>query len=148
MQQGRDSSRQGGLSLMELLLFALVLAITAAIVVPKYSRADVDDRLLAMRSRVAAVRAQIQRYAEQHGGAWPDAETFAAQMTGQTDVSGSPLAGDSEGRQFGPYLQQVPANPYTGGNVVSNGPVGSSDWFYEPRNGYFTANHSAESRGY
>ena len=133
---------------MELLLFALVLAITAAILVPKYSRADVDHRLLAMRSRVAAVRAQIQRYAEQHAGAWPNADAFTAQMTGRTDVSGSPLAGNSEGRQFGPYLQQIPANPYTGGNVVNNGPVGSSDWFYEPRNGHFTANHSAESRAY
>ena len=148
MRQERDSSRQGGLSLMELLLFALVLAITAAIVVPKYTRADVDDRLLVLRSRAAAVQAQIQRYTEQHGGAWPDAETFAAQMTSRTDASGFPLAGDSEGRQFGPYLQQIPANPYTGGNVVSNGPVGSSDWFYEPRNGHFTANHNAEARGY
>ncbi len=148
MQQGRDSSQQGRLSLMELLLFALVLAITAAIVVPKYTHADVDNRLVVLRSHLAAVRGQIQRYAEQHGGAWPDVEAFAAQMTGRTDVSGSPLSGDSEGRQFGPYLQQIPANPYTGGNVVSNGLVGSSDWFYEPRNGHFTANHSAESRGY
>jgi type II secretory pathway pseudopilin PulG len=133
---------------MELLLFALVLAITAAIVVPQYTRADVDHRMLVLRTRLAAVRGQIQRYAEQHGGAWPNAEMFAAQMTGRTDVSGLPLSGDSQGRQFGPYLQQIPVNPYTGGNVVSNGPVGSSDWFYEPRNGYFTANHSAEARGY
>ena len=148
MRHGCDSSRQGGLSLMELLLFALVLAITAAIVVPKYTHADVDNRRAVLRSRAAAVRAQIQRYAEQHGGAWPGVETFAAQMTGRTDASGSPLTGDFVGRKFGPYLQQIPANPYTGGNVVSNGPVGSSDWFYEPRNGHFTANHSAESRGY
>jgi type II secretory pathway pseudopilin PulG len=133
---------------MELLLFALVLAITAAIVVPKYSRADVDGRLMLLRSRVAAVRAQIQRYAEQHGAAWPAVETFAAQMTGQTDASGAPAGDDLSGRRFGPYLQRIPANPYTGGNVVSNGPVGSSDWFYEPRNGYFAANHSAESRAY
>jgi type II secretory pathway pseudopilin PulG len=132
---------------MELLLFALVLAITAAIVVPKYTHAHGDNRLLVLRSRAAAVRAQIQRYAEQHGGAWPKAETFAIQMTGRTDASGSPLAGDSQARTFGPYLQQIPINPYTGGNLVSNGPVGSSDWFYEPRNGHFTANHSAESRG-
>ena len=132
---------------MELLLFALVLAITAAIVVPQYTRADVDGRMRVLRSRLAAVRAQIQRYTEQHRGAWPDAEAFAAQMTGRTDVSGLPPAGDSEARTFGPYLQQIPANPYTGGNVVNNGPVGSSDWFYEPRNGHFTANHNAGFRG-
>ena len=84
----QQTEQPGGVSLVELVILALVLAITAAIVVPQFSRAGQDSRLGLLRRHLATIRAQISRYEQQHDGQWPAAELCARQMTGRTNLAG------------------------------------------------------------
>jgi hypothetical protein len=63
-------------------------------------------------------------------------------MTGTTDISGR------EGKDFGPYLHDIPVNPYNGHNTVGGGQVGTSAWFYDAKTGEFRANDSKEHAGF
>ena len=96
LQASRDR-----VTLAELVILVLVLAIVAAIVVPQYSRASQDGRLTGLRTRLATVRAQISQYEEQHNGQLPTAGLFAEQMTSATDVQGKLITG-----AFGAYSSQ------------------------------------------
>ena len=136
----------------------LVLSVAATVMVPRFSQATMDDRTPTLRSRLAIIRAQIQRYHDQHDRQWPTVADFHSQMVSQTDPQGQrpadqrqdiplddPPAGD---RLFGPYLLRIPDNPFTGGNSVGDGPVGATDWFYDQNTGEFRANDSHEHRRY
>ena len=144
----QQTEQPGGVSLVELVILALVLAITAAIVVPQFSRAGQDSRLGLLRRHLATIRAQISRYEQQHDGQLPSAELFARQMTGRTNLAGQSPEPDSDGKRLGPYLQFIPDNPVTGGNTVGSGPVETSDWCYDQHTGNFHANDSAAHLGY
>ena len=76
------------------------------------------------------------------GVAIANVANFAAQMTGQTDVSGS-----TSGTGFGPYLQSVPNNPFTNTNTVGSGASGSSAWYTDGA-GTFRANDTAAHAAY
>ena len=103
---------------MEVLIVALVLAITAWVLVPQFSQAANNGRLHALSAEMQALRAQIERYRVDHGGRYPDAANFVAQMTGRTGLDGTRRETKGEGPTFGPYLRQIPVNPLTGGNRV------------------------------
>lgn len=133
--------RARGMTLIELLIVVIVLALLAAIVTPQFSRAEDDTRLLTLRSNLLDVRAQIRLYRTQHGDTFPELNQFVEQMTSYSSPQGQIGRERSATCSLGPYLQNIPTNPYTGGNSVGNGPVGTSDWFYDPASGLFRANH-------
>ena len=123
------------------LVGAIALALLAAIVTPQFSRADEDSRLANLKSNLLDVRAQIRLYRTQHGDNYPDLENFVEQMTTWSNARGQTQPERSPEYPFGPYLRSLPPNPYTGGTRVGNGPVGTSDWYYDPAGGLFRANH-------
>lgn len=133
--------RTRGLTLIEVLIIVIVLALLAAIVTPQFSRAEGDERLDVLRAHLLDVRAQLRLYQTQHGDRHPDLEQFVRQMTGFTSADG--LTGDRRGPDhgLGPYLHTIPLNPYTGGASVGSGPAGTSDWHYDENSGLFRANH-------
>jgi general secretion pathway protein G len=162
-------SRQRGLTVIEVLIIAIVLAILAAVVAPQLTRGSADTRVATMKANLLDVRAQIRLYRSQHANRFPTLANFAAQMTRLTDIEGrtatpSDQAGTAAqpgtavpstkldptssptvitGRALGPYLPSIPPNPYTGGSNIGKGPIGTSDWFYDERTGLFRANHGA-----
>ena len=140
--------RGGGAKFMEFVIFAMVVGITAAVVVPQFSPAKPDGQTAALRSHLATIRAQLQQYQEQHEGQWPSGADFAAQMTSATDVLGEVLTDVRADERRGPYLQRIPANPFTGGSRIGSGAVGTSDWYYAPLTGEFRANDSLVNTQY
>jgi general secretion pathway protein G len=134
---------QKGFTLVELLIVAIILAILAAIIVPQFASTTTDAQESALRSDLAALRAAIDLYRQQHGE-YPgvNASNGATCIGGTkgTGTAGTALAlrdqlvrysnanGDScslqtagaENFQFGPYLKedQIPANPITGSAVI------------------------------
>lgn len=132
--------RARGLTLIEVLIVLIVLALLAAIVTPQFTRADTDGRLSVLKANLLEVRAQIRLYRTQHGDRYPDLDPFVQQLTACSTPDGSPGAGDGQ-HGLGPYLRAIPPNPYTGGATVGNGPIGTSDWHYDPATGLFRANH-------
>jgi general secretion pathway protein G len=136
-------ARARGLTLIEVLIVVIVLALLAAIVTPQFSRAEQDTRLGALKTNLLDVRAQIRLYRTQHADRLPELDEFVEQMTQRSTQEGQTQVNGKAKQAFGPYLESLPANPYTGGNRVGDGPVGTSDWYYDSATGLFRANHDA-----
>lgn len=125
----------------EIAIAAALLCVVSAITLPTFSKAEADDRLNTLCETLQSVRSQITLYNIQHDGRWPVQAAFAEQMTGKTNVKGSTDARDGD-VLFGPYLNDIPANPFTGGNAVTGG-----DWRYDQTSGRFIADDGGQTRG-
>lgn len=137
-----------GWTLVEGLIIVLVTGTLAAITLPRFAQAEGDPRLRVLNATLVDMRAQLRLYWVQHGRTWPTPERFTEQMTlpSRADGAVSPLR---EGCfTLGPYLQSLPANPYTGGNSLGTAAPGTSDWFYDQNTGVFRANHDSAMTGY
>lgn len=135
-------------TLVEIMIVILILGVLAAIVIPQFTSAQATARDNSIKMDLHRIRQQIQIYAEQHSSVYPKLATFEAQMTLASDLMGATATPGTSGYNLGPYLREVPINPYTANNTVSAGAVGSSAWYYNESNGDFRANDSATSRAY
>jgi prepilin-type N-terminal cleavage/methylation domain-containing protein len=114
--------RKNAFTLVEVLIVVVVLGILAVIVAPRFSSASTDTRASALTRNL---RAGVEHYHPQHDSNYPaDHTTFAAQMTGHTTASGD-LGGG-----LGPYLPDMPNNPYTGTNDISADDGAVTGWYY------------------
>jgi len=129
-----------GLTMIEALVIIIVLGVAAAIVVPRFSEAKSDIRSSAMRTSLKTIQAQISLYRVQHQNRYPALATFTEQMTLATDDTGQTAPSGTEGYPFGPYLQSIPVNPYTGGNHVGTRADETADWHYDESTGEFRPN--------
>jgi general secretion pathway protein G len=142
--------RTGGFTLVEILIVVIILGILASIVLPQFSNASVQARESTMKDILRFMRSEVMLYQAQHGDVapGPDAAGFSAQMTSYTDAAGNTSSTSSDVYKFGPYLSQMPANPFNGKTtvtVVANGgslpaPDGSTGWIYKPQTLQFIAN--------
>jgi len=128
-------------SVSEVVIVAAVLGVVSVMTLPKFSQAGTDERLNTLCQTLQSVRSQITLYNIHHDGRWPLQANFAQQMTGRTNLKGTadPLDGAVI---FGPYLDSIPVNPFTGGNSVTGG-----DWRYDERTGRFAAGDDGVTRG-
>jgi general secretion pathway protein G len=110
-------SPKKGFTLIEILIVVIILGILAAIVIPQFSSASKDARKSAMQSTVQTLRSQIALYKLQHGDVLPD-------LTASGGNNWTLLTTTStgyNGQTVGPYMQQVPVNALTKGQVVKDG---------------------------
>lgn len=118
-----------GFSLVELLIVVSVLAILAALVIPKYTDASVSAQSAATMDQLRSMRVALERYKLDHGDTYPDIGDLWSALTGKTDRDGTPnAAGD-----YGPYIKSAPANPYTNSTTVTAFGAGTSadGWEYD-----------------
>ncbi len=104
----KTRKRNGGFTLVEILIVVVILGILAAIVIPQFTQASTEARESSLASNLQTMRSQIELYKIQHSDVWPDVTTlplFEADMCTQ----------GTDG--FGPYLQQIPVNPFATGDV-------------------------------
>jgi general secretion pathway protein G len=129
-----------GFTLVEILIVVVILGILAAIVIPQFSQASTEAKLNSLMSNLQSMRSQIELYKVQHNDNPPELTGIQAdvtiigsgQLTGKTDINGDP------GTDFGPYLQRIPNNPFTGSNTVGGFNSGS-DWEYNETTGQIRA---------
>ena len=105
----RASTRRG-FSLIELVIVVVIIGIIAAIAIPRMSRGSQGAQESALVGNLAVLRNSIDMFANEHGGTLPTAATVAAQLTSQTNASGSTTIGAGEVK-YGPYLRDVPPLP-------------------------------------
>lgn len=120
-----------GFTLVEILIVVVILGILAAIVIPQFSEASTEARLNSLSSNLQTVRSQLSLYRIQHNDQWPAEADFTDLMTGRSDQDGTVNAAGA----FGPYLQAIPTNPFTGAASLD----GSADWLYDEATGAFNA---------
>lgn len=142
------TKKNGGFTLVEILIVVVILGILAAIVIPQFTQASTEAREASLRSNLQSVRSQIELYKIQHNDEAPDTNlTFVAQMIGRTDQDGTANAAG----EFGPYLQALPINPFTSDNELNATFLLGDDWTYavdlqgDPS---FTASDTAEHAGW
>jgi len=132
---------QKGFTLVEILIVVVILGILAAIVVPQFTQASTEAKTNSLCSNLQSMRSQIELYKVQHNDNPPNAgdgdPTFEQQMVYCTDINGDINGDGSKLRDatyaFGPYLERVPNNPFTNGNVIGE------DWLYDETTGEISA---------
>lgn len=133
-----------GFTLVEILIVVVILGILAAIVIPQFSSASEEASINRVAQDLQTVRSQIQLYKIQHFGRVPDADRFLGHMTGYTLKTTARTADDttttaSTAGALGPYLQQIPSNPFVVEAEAKNTAGGTGGWNYDPSDGSFDA---------
>ena len=136
----QSAHRQGGFTLVELLIVVIILGILAAVVIPQFSSAASESKESAVASNLATIRQAIEMYKIQHGDNYPSA-SIVEQLVAMTEEDGSP------GSAYGPYIRSAfPKNAVNGLSSVTAASAmpgtanGSSGWLYATSTAEFRAN--------
>lgn len=137
----------GAFTLVEILIVVVILGILAAIVVPQFTSASEETRANAVKMDLNRIRQQIEIYKSQHNNP-PSLDDFENQMTQASNVNGDTAVVGTAGYPFGPYLPNLPTNPYTNTHDVADisADAGSSAWAYDESDGTFIANSEEAHR--
>jgi general secretion pathway protein G len=151
-----------GFTLVEILIVVVILGILAAIVVPQFTQASTEAKENSLRSNLQSLRSQIQLYKVQHNDVNPgnlagaaNIAQFVPQMTETSDYLGV-VTGTKQRNmalvppaEFGPYLERIPPNPFSGLNTVAASTAAgvaaavdgtTSGWYYDPATGEIWGN--------
>lgn len=135
------SSCVRGFTLVEILIVVVILGILAAMVIPQFVSANSSARESATAMNVHRIQQAIGIYQQQHESTYPSLANFTDQMTLASNVAGDTAIPGTDGFPLGPYTLEIPINPWTGTNDVSNTERGTSAWHYDETTGDFRDNH-------
>jgi prepilin-type N-terminal cleavage/methylation domain-containing protein len=146
----RILSRIRAFSLVELVIVVVIIGVIAAIAVPRISRGARGANESALRGDLAALRNCIDLYAAEHGGTFPSAGSFDAQVTTFTDDGGVTSTTKDATYKYGPYLRALPGLPVAGAGGILGGKLGDTKveatdalgvgWLYTVLTGTIVAN--------
>lgn len=111
--------RKGGFTLVELLIVIIVIAVLAAVSVPKFADRTQRAKEAALRAELKSLRDAVDRF-KADTGLWPG-------ELAQLDDTSTPAFALNNGGQRkvipnetfkGPYLSRVPTSPITGAAYV------------------------------
>ena len=133
------SHKRGGFTLVEVLIVVVIMAILAATIIPQFSDSTKDAKNNTSKFNLHTIRSQIELYKSQHDGKVPAA---LDDLTKKTNSSGA--VGTTSAFPYGPYLQELPPNPFTGSAKITaastNPPTAASGatdagWLYHAASG-------------
>lgn len=145
----RKTRPRNGFTLIEILIVVVILGILAAMVVPQFSSATASSRENSAKMSLFRIREQLAIYKQQHNGQHPPLATFTTQMTQASQEDHTTAASGTPGFNLGPYLRDIPVNPFSLNDTVDGTAIGADKgWFYDESNGEFRANDSVEHAAY
>jgi len=160
--------RTKGFTLVEILIVVVLLGVMAAIVIPAIGNGATSARETTLSMDLSLLRRFIPVYTSQHrevppgypGGnrsAAPTAEAFVDQATLSSNIDGQTAARGTDGFPLGPYLSNIPANPFNKLSTVTvladdaDFPAVADDscgWIYKPATGEIRpGNTGTDDRG-
>ncbi len=103
-----------GSAVVEMVAVVVILGVLAAIVIPQFTETSEDTKTSSLHTDIQWMRSMIELYKIQHGGNLPGfgAASFIQALTGETDHTGA------VGDHYGPYIDKMPVNAFTGLNTV------------------------------
>src|SRR5947207_2623077 len=113
-------------TLIEVLIVVVIMAVLAAVIIPQFSDGAKDAKVGTARFNVQTLRSQLELYRSHHNGLTPSG-TFA-ELLNTTNISGA--QGNSAAFPYGPYLKQIPTNPFNDKasiKVINSDPAQASD---------------------
>ncbi len=136
-----------GLSLTEVIIAIIILAMIAALAMPRRSQAAATNPEATLREQLRVLRVAIERFRQDHNGLLPGGVDCAAdlvvrQLCGRTDATGRPVDGNEGNGLFGPYLRAIPRSAMRNSAdttmplVTDDQPA---DWHFDCRTGYIRA---------
>jgi general secretion pathway protein G len=154
--------KKNGFTLVELMIVVTILGILAAIVIPEFQGHAAESRESAVKSSLHTVRCQIELYKMQHNNLNPgyfganqaSAAMIGDQFTGTSRIDGFAISTKTPSDPFlyGPYLMEMPVNPFN--NLSDVKPVASgvtdfstvaddsTGWLYQKETATFKINYS------
>lgn len=151
-------TRKSGFTLVEILIVVIILGILAAIIIPQFTDASTSAKESSLTSNLQTLRSQIGLYKIQHDDQYPDTtsnDTFVECLTTVTDVDGVLWTSDAQGTKYGPYMPNIPDNPFISDDTLpyfsfgtiplsGTGQTGddSSHWIFDADTGRIAPNDS------
>jgi general secretion pathway protein G len=139
----KTCARRSAFTLIEVLIVVVIMAILAATIIPQFTDSTKDAKASTATFNLHTLRSQIELYRAQHAGLAPATVATLVELTQSTNESG--IAGTGAGFPYGPYIREIPANPFTNSKVIkstnSAAPavgevtVGGGGWIYNPATG-------------
>ncbi len=138
-------ARNPGFSLLEVVLVVAIIAILAAIGIPRMSLGSRGANDSAVGGDLAVLRNAIDLYSAEHGGAFPTTANIVAQLTKYTDIAGATSDTKTTTHIYGPYIRNIPALPVGPDAQKGNSGIAASDapgvgWLYTEASGKINAN--------
>jgi general secretion pathway protein G len=138
--------RRSAFTLIEVLIVVVIMAILAATIIPQFTDSTKDAKASTVKFNLATLRSQIQLYRTQHTGLNPSATLV--ELTQLTDASGT--AGTGATFVYGPYLREIPVNPFTNSKTITTttsdplatAPAGTGGWIYNATTGNIWIDHA------
>jgi type II secretory pathway pseudopilin PulG len=125
-------------SYVEVMVVAIVLGIAGREITPQFTEASNEEaKVSELVDGLEAMRAQVDLYRVQHEDILPPTDSFRSFETAMTTTVG----------QRGPYVKQIPTNPFNGLKTVRfNGEpagAGKAGWRLDTKTGLFQADNDA-----
>jgi type II secretory pathway pseudopilin PulG len=125
-------------SYIEVMVVAIVLGIAGKIITPQFTKASNEEaKVSELVDGLEAMRAQVDLYRVQHEDILLPTDSFRSFETAITTTVG----------QYGPYVKQIPTNPFNGLKTVRfNGEpagAGKAGWRLDMKTGLFQADNDA-----
>ena len=129
MRQAKRIAVSKGFTLVELMIVVSILAILAALVIPKFTDASVKAQSSATLDTLRAARTALERYKLDHQDQYPGIDDLWSALIVKTDQDGTPNANGD----YGPYIKSAPVNPFTDSSTVAAFGAGDATdgWEYD-----------------
>ncbi len=147
MSRQSSSSRRAFTS-VELIIVCVSFVLVSSAVMSALSAAPEDPRRQILQHNLGTIRAQIEHYKLEHGGAPPQwVDGALPQLTSSTDAEGR-MGPAGEKYPLGPYLPNgLPVNPLDGRSAVAPAAgypfaaaLPGGGWLYDSATGHIAAN--------
>jgi general secretion pathway protein G len=135
----RPPIRRAAFTLVEVMIVVVIMSIVVGAVIPQFTDSAKEARISGALMNVSLMRKQLELYKQHHNGSYP---ARLGDLALRTDAAGN--VGTSSAHVYGPYIREVPINPFTSSAKVtptaSNPPSTASGavdagWFYHAASG-------------